>query len=88
MMDSWLPPDCYDDELTQQFLQSKEWRFVNWNKTKDIDMETLSRSFRAKTTIQYHLTHCGFALRKLHRAIAQDRQIEVDVGRLEGFLFS
>ncbi|KAK5110415.1 hypothetical protein LTR85_001025 [Meristemomyces frigidus] len=80
MMDSWLPPACYDDELTQQFRAQNHWEYFDWdNTTIVIDEHELSRRPRAKTTLHYHIAHCSYALRKLHRAIAQDRQIEVDV---------
>ncbi|EME44321.1 hypothetical protein DOTSEDRAFT_97020, partial [Dothistroma septosporum NZE10] len=80
MMDEWLPLSCYDRDLTEEFRSIKDWPFYSdANQTQRLTEEELSQRPVAHTTLEYHVAHCSFALRKLHRAIAQGRQIETNV---------
>lgn len=80
MMDEWLPAECYDEALTKEFRQMKDWQFfADKNRTQRLSEKELSQSAKAHTTLDYHVAHCAFALRKFHRAIATGRQIELNV---------
>lgn len=80
-MDSWLPENCFDEPLTNQFRKIKDWRFyADKDGTQALSEEGLSMSQKAHTTLEYHYIHCIFSLRKLHRAIEQGRDVEVEVG--------
>ncbi|RDW69192.1 hypothetical protein BP6252_08212 [Coleophoma cylindrospora] len=83
MMDSWLSEKCYDEPLSREFRQLKEWPFYTDNHgIKRLNYEELSTSVQAHTTLEYHYFHCLFAVHKLHRAIAHGRYIEEDVAKL------
>jgi hypothetical protein len=69
---SWLPVDCYDEELSTEFDQLQRWEWFS-------DYRDLESSVRAEdvrqgkfdhlfVTQEYHFHHCAFMWRKLHRA--------------------
>jgi hypothetical protein len=86
MMDSWLPPNCYDEELSNEFRGLRDWAmYADKNGTHRLTLEELSeREFHAfaHTTIEYHYIHCLFSWRKFHRALEQGRDIEREVAEL------
>lgn len=78
----WLPEQCYDQELIDEFVAMREWRFfTDKNKTELVSME------QAKTgeypilyvSHEYHVRHCTLIWRKMHRALlAPDGLASVD----------
>lgn len=80
MMDEWLQESCRDRELTEEFESIKDWPFyTDENRTRRLSREELSLKPVAYTTLEYHVAHCSFALRKLHRAISKGWDIETNV---------
>lgn len=83
MMDEWLPESCIDRDLLDEFKALGPWSFwADEGRTQPIDEERLSRSAVAYTTLEYHVAHCSFAVRKFHRAVAAGRPVEEAVGKV------
>lgn len=86
MMDSWLPPNCYDEELSLEFRGLHDWpMYRHKNMTERLTIEEVAERGQAlvHTTIEYHYTHCLFALRKLHRAWSLGKDIEAEVAEVK-----
>ncbi|PYH93996.1 hypothetical protein BO71DRAFT_399246 [Aspergillus ellipticus CBS 707.79] len=69
---SWLPPACFDAPLMQDFLRQRDWQWF-----LDPAGQQAVPSARALTgeydklyvTREYHLLHCLYMWRKMHRAV-------------------
>lgn len=69
---SWLPPRCYDAELAEEFRELKGWEyFLDRNRTRPLSQElALTGEFAGLyTEFEYHLRHCTFLWKKMHRAL-------------------
>jgi hypothetical protein len=72
MMQLWMPPECYDENLTEHFLAMGNW---TWWATSDASRTFSDEEIRAGnhsvvyTSADYHKTHCVFATEKLVRAL-------------------
>ena len=89
---SWLPPACYDTELSYNFTYTypnattpTRWQ---WYEDKDggkpvplADVETGNYK-RLYVTGEYHVVHCVFMWKKLHRAIVRGGKVDSYVGNL------
>jgi len=80
MMNSWLSEDCYDEELSQEFRNQRDWAFfADRNATRRLTEEEFSHAGDSWGSWEFHIAHCSFALRKLQRAIKYGRKIEMEV---------
>jgi hypothetical protein len=73
---SWLPPRCYDSELVEEFREFKNWGYwLDRNRTKPVSLEVALTGEIPElyTEFEYHLRHCTFLWRKMHRALLSDR---------------
>ncbi|RHZ66772.1 uncharacterized protein CDV56_109300 [Aspergillus thermomutatus] len=69
---SWLPPACYNEDLTNDFLN-----YTNWQWSLDAEGQHLvSKEFVQQgdfeflfTSYEYHVVHCVFMWKKTHQAI-------------------
>ncbi|KAK4500957.1 hypothetical protein PRZ48_006763 [Zasmidium cellare] len=84
MMNEWLPPSCFDAELTAEFKNITQWPFwTDESATQQLSEEELSRRTELTwTTVEYHYTHCVFTWIKLQRAIEQQRDIESSIAKM------
>lgn len=89
---SWLPPACYDAELSYDFTYAYPNATApnKWNWYEDLaatrpvpisrveagDYEALYVSW------EYHLVHCVFMFKKLHRAVEQGLKIDGYIGNM------
>lgn len=80
---SWLPPQCYDAELTSMFLKHNEWEWYKSATPEDLSASELI-SVSLSTVLQgnetelyvsdgYHVVHCIYMWKKLHRAMDVER---------------
>jgi hypothetical protein len=69
---AWLPPACYDHELTKEFQSLSPWEWsMNGNGSQQLstdaveagDVEMVYGNWR------YQIMHCTYAWRKFHRAV-------------------
>ncbi|KAH8660329.1 hypothetical protein BX600DRAFT_513943 [Xylariales sp. PMI_506] len=71
---SWLPARCYDAELTAEFARLKDWEyFEDQNRTVPVPLELALTGGYSElyTKFEYHLRHCTFLWKKMHRALLQ-----------------
>ena len=86
----WLHPDCFDAELTESFLTSQAWSwYSDRDPTTGIAANEIPRDVaesanydRLYVSWQYHLVHCVFMWKKLHRAISSTSPIDSYIGNL------
>ncbi|OJJ43566.1 hypothetical protein ASPZODRAFT_50745, partial [Penicilliopsis zonata CBS 506.65] len=68
---SWLPADCYDAELTEAFLELKEWQWFTDADGSPAPRDAVMAGLYDQLFVswEYHLLHCTYAWRKMHRAL-------------------
>ena len=77
----WVPTPCYDAELTNEFLAARDWHFYSkyhgnsTNGELTID-QVKSGEYDAFVPWEYHLVHCTFQWRKMHRALAKQGPLD------------
>ena len=79
-----MHPDCYDDELENEFLQLDDW---HWYSDMDGQHE-LSKDYIRQTggpnpihvSMKYLDLHCAYTWRKLHRAVIRQALIDDNIG--------
>lgn len=78
---SWLPAHCYDKDLTEDFLAAANWTWT----TDEIGQEvvpftevSLGLHDELFVTWSFHLFHCAYAWRKLHR--------DLEAGHVDSYL--
>jgi hypothetical protein len=76
---SWLPPACYDADLTQQFLADKEWGwYTDPRATGSVPLSEVQEGNLKYVFVswEFHLVHCGYMWRKMHRAVMSGGPID------------
>lgn len=77
---AWLPKDCFDTELTTEFLNFSEWRwYADKEGTRELSREVVERGDGPNPLFvsrQYHLVHCAFVWKKYQRAVLHGVPIE------------
>lgn len=84
---SWLSPECYDSELVDSFLAMNRWA---WYTSKaDSPRHTVAMPYRIVAlgeqdhlwvTREFHIHHCTFQWKKMHRAILGGKPIDGYIG--------
>jgi hypothetical protein len=90
---SWLPPPCADPDLTAQFVGLQNWTWwVDENRTTAVPLEEVSKGNHAElfVTREYHMYHCTYMWRKLHRGLLKSDEtperrgvVDTYIGRYE-----
>ncbi|MCJ1310494.1 hypothetical protein MMC25_004158 [Agyrium rufum] len=78
---SFLPPRCHDPELAAEFASLRQWEwFEDQNQTQPIPQEVaLSGNYEGLyVNWDYHITHCVFMWRKMHRAFQRGGKSAID----------
>lgn len=80
---TWSHPDCFDGELMTEFLSLRNWTW--WFDTAGehsvpLDKVASGRYTNLYVTWEYHLAHCTFMWKKMHRAISQQRPLDSYIG--------
>jgi hypothetical protein len=76
---SWLPKQCSDPEVETEFLSSLDLQYYrDMNYTQQVSLDEVKRGDGAGFFVKqdYHLAHCAFLFKKLHRAISQGRKVD------------
>ncbi|KAH8819348.1 hypothetical protein F5884DRAFT_760312 [Xylogone sp. PMI_703] len=75
---SWMPMECHDSELNEEFRAVRVWHFYeDSNGTKEISETELSeKTVMSYTTNEFHRMHCGYSWMKMHRALKEGRRID------------
>ncbi|PKK41766.1 hypothetical protein CI102_12569 [Trichoderma harzianum] len=81
---SWLPWECYDNTLTSEFLKYN-WTWyrlvspahgsISPDNLKPVSQEVafLGNETQLYVSVEYHIVHCIFMWRKLHRGLEMER---------------
>lgn len=80
---SWLPPRCYDGELVAEFEALGPWEwFIGQDGRVAADEEAVreGRLDRLYVTWEFHLLHCTFQWKKMHRALLAGWPIDSYIG--------
>ncbi len=77
---SWLPEPCYDSELAQDFDNLREWKwwFDENNTVPASHQLAMTGEYSLFVEWDYHLWHCTFMWRKMHRALSRSGQMAID----------
>lgn len=67
---AWQTPECYDAALVEEFIGWETWDFYDWEDDSiSVPFHTIMRGEQsAWVSWQYHLVHCTFMWRQMHRA--------------------
>ena len=77
----WLSPRCYDAELSDEFERYQNWEwFEDKNKTKRLGKsDVLAGAYPSLfVSWEYHIVHCVYAWKKLHRAMLGSGNMAID----------
>ncbi|KAL2132721.1 hypothetical protein VTI74DRAFT_3459 [Chaetomium olivicolor] len=92
---AWQTPECYDEELLDEFLRYDDWQFYahpggtddddddnnsSHNTTLPEEVVDLATALEGRRTLyvdwKYHVAHCTFMWRQMHRAYARRGYID------------
>ena len=75
---SWLPPDCYDGQLVEEFDSKIHTPFFYTREGgKAATMEEVRKGHRGfYVPWAHHLWHCGYLFRKMHKAIMAQTPVD------------
>lgn len=79
----WIPHECYDRELSEEFAEEKNWTWsLNENGTDLISQENIRTGEIAHGWVQfeYHIWHCLYTWRKVIK------QVERGGGPIDGYV--
>jgi hypothetical protein len=68
----WIPHECYDPELTEEFASEKDWEWsLHENGTDLIPAEEIRKGDIRKGWVrfEYHITHCLYTWRKVIKQV-------------------
>jgi hypothetical protein len=80
---SWLPPACYDAELSAEFERARNWTWYEDSKgQRPVSKETAVQGDRVGLHVpwEYHTVHCTFMWKKMHRAVARGAIVDSLIG--------
>ncbi|PVH88365.1 hypothetical protein DL98DRAFT_366642, partial [Cadophora sp. DSE1049] len=69
---TWVPHRCFDEELSNQFLALRDWEwFLDPEALEKVDVRSVLAGDHDHlyVTWEYHVCHCTYMWRKMHRAI-------------------
>lgn len=80
----WVPHECFDAELVEDFIQLRDWKWYTSHRGLEKDRVPLAD---VKTGMydslwapqEYHMWHCTYMWKKMHRTILRHGPIDNDV---------
>ncbi|EXJ92892.1 hypothetical protein A1O3_01446 [Capronia epimyces CBS 606.96] len=82
---AWLPVRCFDAELVNEFLSLQNWRWFRDTEGREpvnLNSITTGSYDQLFMTQEYHLYHCTYMWRRMHRAVLNDLPLEGYIGSL------
>lgn len=79
---SWVTKECYDPDTENEFLgylatnEIQVFRDANYTEVVSMEESRLGEGIGFFVRQKYHRTHCGFLIKKLHRAVAAGRKVD------------
>lgn len=80
---SWLPSRCFDSELSDQFMGSRNWTWyadIDGTIIEPYDSVATGQHDCLFVTQEYHLFHCTYMWRKMHRAVLSATPLDGYIG--------
>lgn len=81
---AWVPHQCYDAELEQEFLNLKDWHWYASEGGKDeLSIESIRKAGGPDpiyVSTECHWIHCLYTWKKLHRAKEMRKPIDTHIG--------
>lgn len=80
---AWLPAHCFDRELTDEFLALRDWEwFLDIDGIHAVALDSIIAGGYPQlyVTQEYHLYHCTFMWRKMHRAVLRGGPLDSYIG--------
>ena len=80
---AWLPERCFDKELVDDFLALRDWSWyldAGAQQTADFASVAAGAYDELYVTQEYHMYHCTYMWRKMHRAILAGRVLDGYIG--------
>lgn len=88
---AWLPARCFDSNLTAEFLNLRDWEWYEITGDPSVSVSQRSVDVAAVltgtydellVTQEYHLYHCTYMWRKMHRAIQRGQPLDGYIGSM------
>jgi hypothetical protein len=82
---AWLPARCFDQGLVDQFLALHDWRwYLDAAGSQPVDIDSVRSGVHAQlyVTQEYHMYHCTYMWRKMHRAAGAGRPLDGYIGNM------
>lgn len=80
MIGSWLLPECFDGELMEEYLSTRDWEFYSDAElTKELSMDMLrlgNHDFVVYATVHQHQHHCAYVWMKQFRAAVRNQKMD------------
>ena len=80
---AWLPARCFDQELMDQFLDLRDWKWyldTEGQQTVDLASVAAGQYEQLYVTQEYHMYHCTYMWRKMHRALLAGNVVDGYIG--------
>lgn len=82
MMQDWVPPPCYDEVLTNMYLDEGNWTWYgDWDGNTTLSNEVMAKGEHGVAWManSYHKAHCVFSWLKIIRALRNNRGISQEL---------
>lgn len=82
---AWLPAACFDGELMNDFLSLRNWvwyRDQSGSETADPVAVARGQYDQLFVTQEYHMYHCTYMWRKMHRAVQRGLPLDGYIGSM------
>lgn len=80
---SWLKPECYDRKLVEDFSRLGDWQwFLDEKSGVEVPKEIVKQGGQGDlfVSMEYHLFHCTYMWRKLHRSMEGKAKVDSYIG--------
>ena len=78
----WVPAECFDAELVEEFIALRDWDWYTDHTGKErvpLDIVKTGAYDRLWAPQEYHMWHCTYMWKKMHRAILRGRPMDSDI---------
>jgi hypothetical protein len=86
---SWLPKPCADPELTMEFLSIRNWTWwLDAEATTAVPFDDVATGNFEElfVTREFHLYHCTYMWRKLHRGMLKAVEMDENRGIVDSYV--
>jgi hypothetical protein len=77
---AWIPPECHDDQLMDEFLHIQDWHwYADAEQRQEIPREVIEQGGGPSPVFvsnDYHWHHCAYMWRKMHRSIHHGKPMD------------